>query len=117
MVYCYTTKDGVTIRRNFPMGKAPKQVRVEGRRARRDFRAEGRSISTVPSNYPRESDSMGVAPSQVKEAYEASVEAGCPTQFTSEGSAIITSAQHDKALARSLAMHQNNAGWNDPVPN
>ncbi len=117
MIYCYEALDGEVVDLEFPMGKQPDDVLLEdGRLATRSFRAEGRSISTVPSNYPRESDSMGVAPSQVKEAYEASVAAGCPTQFTSEGSAVITSAQHDRALARSLAMHQNNAGWNDPVP-
>jgi hypothetical protein len=114
MIYCYETLDGEVVDLEFPMGEQPDDVLLEdGRLVTRSFQAEGRSISTVPSNYPRESDAMGVAPSQVKEAYEASVAAGCPTQFTRDGSAVITDAKHETALARSLDLNQRNGGWND----
>jgi hypothetical protein len=60
------------------------------------------------------SDALGVQPEQIPEAVEASARAGCPTQFTRDGRAILTGPAHRKALARSLRLHDNNGGYGDP---
>lgn len=117
MIYCYQAEDGEVVDRQFPMGEQPKTVRLrDGRVAVRSFQAEGRSISTNPGNYPYESDSLGVHPSQVKEAYAASLKAGVKTEYNPRtGNPILRDKHHRRALALSLDMGDRNAGWSDPV--
>jgi len=115
--YSYSTEDGEVFEREYAMGEHPGSIKVSGGRvANRDLRADLSKTSTCPGNWPKTSDAMGVAPSQVKEAHEASVAAGCPTQFDRNGSAILTSPGHKRKLARSLGMHDRNAGYSDATP-
>ena len=80
----------------------------------RDFQAEHKGTRHAPGNWPMESDAAGVAASQVKEATEHANSIGIPTNFTEEGSAIFTSAQHRKDYCRAIGMHDRNGGYGDP---
>ncbi len=72
------------------------------------------------TGYPYLSDAMGVGATQIKDAYEASVRAGVPTQFVEHGrmagAAEIMSSKHKRDLAHSLEMYDRNAGYSDPTP-
>ncbi len=57
---------------------------------------------TGKAGWPRESDSMGVHPEQISEAYQESVDVGVPTQFAENGCAIITSESHQRAYGKAL---------------
>lgn len=90
------------------------QCKLCGKIAERDFIAEHMGTVHIPGNWPMESDALGVHPSQRQAAYEHSVRAGCPTQFTKDGCAILTSPGHRRKLAESLGMYDRNAGYSDP---
>ena len=112
-MYCYTTKAGQTVERFFAMGQAPQQVRVAGRRATRDFVAEG-SKTHPAGNWPMYSDNLGVNPDQIPEVEAHSVAIGIPTHFNSEGQAILTSPGHRKRYAEALGFFDRNGGYSDP---
>ena len=81
-----------------------------------DFK-KGIVMSRLPSTWPMASDSLGVNPDQAKEAYEESVRQGCPTQFDSEGRAILTSPGHRKRYAEANGIYDLNGGYSDPQRN
>ena len=114
--YCYRTKDGQIYERFFPMGKAPEDIRIGNKRARRDLAAEIGGLREPPGNWPLCSDALGVEPSQTRAAYEDSVAMGVPTEFNREGQAIFRSPRHRKAYAEKLGFVDRNAGCNDPIP-
>ena len=90
--YCYT--DGrTTIERWFPMGRAPKQFRHDGRMFRRDFTAEGVGVPSSPG-WPMECVASGVHPSQAGELRKYFRDHGVPTEVSRDGNPIYTSAAH-----------------------
>ncbi len=112
-MYCYTNKAGQTVERFYPMGHAPEQIRVNGRRAVRDYLAE--HVKTRPAgNWPMASDNLGVSPDQIAEAEAHSREIGIPTHFDAEGCAILTSPSHRKRYAEALGFFDRNGGYSDP---
>jgi hypothetical protein len=112
-IYCYTTKDGQTVERFFPMGQAPEKIRVGRRVARRDFAAEGKG-GFLPANWPMCSDAAGINPDQAVEAHAHSVKIGIPTEFNSEGQAVFTSPHHRKRYCEAIGLYDRNGGYNDP---
>jgi hypothetical protein len=99
------------------MAKAPKRIKTPNGFAGRCIVAEHKDIRQCAGNWPMVSDAAGVSPSQIKEAYEASVKAGVPTQFNAEGQAIFHSPRHRREYLRSIGMFDRNAGFSDPTPN
>lgn len=99
--YCYSHDDGEIIERSYRMGTAPKTVRHGGKTYHRDYAAEKpRQLSA--DVWPRVGKCAGVHPSQAQEAYDKSVKDGVPTNFTSDGDPIFTSAGHRKRYMRSI---------------
>lgn len=113
--YCFTTKEGETVERWFPMGKAPEYVRLEdGRRARRDILAEHGEFRPTCGNWPILSDALGVHPSQVAEATAQAHSVGVPTEFRPDGRAVLRSPEHRKRFAEALGFYDLNGGYGDP---
>lgn len=117
--FCYSrTVDGRkhTIERFYPFGKEPKTVTVDGSRYRRDLAAEwcGGKAEDLTQAWPILSDSIGVHPSQVKEAEEHAKKHGVPTEFTPDGRCILRNKQHRKAYAELIGHYDLNGGYSDP---
>ena len=87
-----------------------------GENMHRDFGAEGRKTRSHPGNWPMLSDALGCNESQIQESMDASQRHGCPTRFTSDGRAILTSPGHRKAYAESCGIFDRNGGYGDPQP-
>lgn len=80
----------------------------------RDIGSEQRSHKHTPGNWPMYSDALGCNESQISESMEVSRRHGVPTEFTSDGRAILTSPAHRKAYARLYGIHDRNGGYSDP---
>jgi hypothetical protein len=63
---------------------------------------------TGKAGWPRESDALGVHPSQVEEAHAEAAALGVPTEFTKNGSAVVRDQQHQRRLGKALRMHERN---------
>lgn len=114
--YCFKNEDGDVIARVYRMGKAPKSFTLKGKKFTRDIRSEHCSHVSVAGNWPQHSDAAGVAVSQIKDASRKMAEAGCPTEFDSQGRAIFTSRGHRNRALRVMGMYDRNAGYGDPAP-
>ncbi|MGH2272166.1 hypothetical protein ACQ9LF_10235 [Anaerohalosphaeraceae bacterium U12dextr] len=112
--YCFTDDQDHTICRFYPLGKAPRQVRLGKTVFKRNLRAEHAGTRHTPGNWPMKSDAAGVHPSQIKEAYDHSVRIGIPTQFAPDGRAIFTGREHRKNYCRAIGLHDRNGGYGDP---
>jgi hypothetical protein len=107
--YCYSTDDGETVERQFPLGKAPRTVSVERGKgqwvlAHRDFRAEHGQRSSLGDLYPTISVSMGVHPNEIEQTKRQLAAAGIPTEFDARGNAKIESYSHRKKLMKHVGM-------------
>ena len=69
----------------------------------------GVPLGGQPYVTPILSDAMAVHPSQIEASMERDRKAGVPTEYTQDGRPIITSHHHQKALAKSLGLHNRNA--------
>lgn len=97
-------------------GMTVTQCRV---RANRSLRAEGSKFSGLRGNpkikntgkniWPMKSDALGCGPKQIGEFREKSKKAGCATDFTPDGRAIITSPGHKKKVMKWRGLHDRNA--------
>jgi len=92
--YCYT--DGKeTVDFHFPMGKAPKHIRRDGRTWTRDFSAERPGVP-CSAGWPIECYASGVHPSQAQELRDYFKRHGCPTEVSADGNPIYRNAAHRK---------------------
>lgn len=115
--YLYTCcKCAQTTQRITTVAKLRKHVKCPtcGDVAHRDFVAEHRGFAHKPGNWPMRSDAAGVLPIQIGEAREESIKRGVPTEFTKDGQAIFTSAEHRKKYCESHGMYDRNGGYGDP---
>jgi len=112
--YCFTDDEDNTICRFYPMAKVPKKFKLGNKIFYRDIRAEHIDTRHTPGNWPMKSDAAGVGPDQITEAYEHSVKAGLPTEFTLDGRAIFTSRKHRRDYCRIIGLHDRNGGYSDP---
>jgi hypothetical protein len=62
---------------------------------------------------PKESDALAVHPLDVPEAIEDAKRKGVPTDFTPDGSPIITSRAHQKAYLRAYGYRNKDGGYGD----
>ena len=82
--------------------------------ARVDWQAFG-NISSVPGNYPMESDSMGVGIHQVEAASKADAAAGLPTEYNKKtGAAIFRDKRHRREYCERHKVYDRNGGHSDP---
>lgn len=103
-----------TIERPFPMGKAPRTVKVGRRLYLRDIPSEWRGKPHIACNiWPRKSDTLGVLHSQTGEAAAHLASQGVPTNFTNDGTGrcIVNDQKHENAIGEVLGIHQRNAGY------
>lgn len=56
------------------------------------------------AGWPRDSDAMGVHPSQVDDARRESVLLGVPTDFKKNGCAIVRDQSHQRKLTKALGL-------------
>lgn len=70
-----------------------------------------------PACWPMVCEAAGVHPSQRKEAYEASVKLGVPTDYNKEGDPIIRDRSHYKNyLTKVRGFFDRDAGYGDATP-
>lgn len=93
MMYCYETRDGVVLERVFPVGKAPRTIRVGRKVAKRSFGAERKSFPAT-KGWPIECCASGVHASQAGELRTHFERAGVPTEVTKNGDPVYRDAQH-----------------------
>lgn len=117
--YCFTVNGGETVDKEFPMGHAPKRVRVNGQWAYRDIVAEHkgevveRHSGAQWPKPPETSNALGVHPKQCKEAYDHSVSVGVPTQFDKKtGNPVFESKGHYYRYRKALKHHDRD-GYTD----
>jgi len=82
----------------------------------RDLQAEIGVPKRCADAWPIHSETLGVHPSQRKEAIKEACDLGVPTDFDSSGRAILRSRSHRKALCEALGYFDRSAGYGDPTP-
>lgn len=107
--YCYTNKAGRTIEKCFPMGKAPRSIRVGFVRFRQDTAAKFAGRKHDAGSWPMLCDALGVLPSQAKEAEAHLNSVGVPTTFTREGRCVVRNNGHRNRVMEALGMHDRDA--------
>lgn len=112
--FCYTTRDGETVEDFYPCGQAPKKIKLpDGRSACRDYVAEiaGKG-SQLPGCWPLKSTSMGVLPSQVKQAAEKDISLGVPTDYCEKtGRVIFSDPNHQYRWMKAHGAHNYDGGY------
>ncbi len=115
-IYCYSSDDGRTVERLFPIHDHPQSIQLEdGTPAVRNLSAEGPG-GFQPGNWPMASDAAGVGESQVQEAMRHSEQIGVFTEFNAQGQAVFRSPAHRKRYCEAVGLYDRNAGYNDPQP-
>ncbi len=111
MIYCYRTKSGELIEQNFPIGAAPRVIVVGGKKAERSFADERKSFGMGTKHEGRPSGTWpmtcmasGVHPEQAGQLREFLAKSGVPTEVTSGGDPIYTSARHRRKALKVRGM-------------
>lgn len=102
--YCYKTRSGQVIERQFPVGQAPSMIRVKNEDAKRSLAAELRTKTVPARNWPLECVASGVSPEQ-SGALAAHLEAkGVPTEVSRNGNPIYRDAHHRQRALRARGL-------------
>lgn len=74
---------------------------------------EGGGIVNAPASraYPYAADSLGVHPSQVKDAMAAATALGVPTEYTPDGSIVWRSREHQKQFCQANGFFNRDENW------
>ena len=118
--YCYSTEEGEIVERQFPAGKAPRIIRLDGGKlATRDYRAEGAGGFVKGTKNPVKPSrgawpmkpcyASGVHTSQAGELRKHLKDRGCSTEVTPDGDPVYTSAAHRKKALKIRGMHDRNS--------
>lgn len=112
--YVYTNEEnGESVQRVYPMTRIPRTIRVKGLVYHRDIAAEHGGFKNTPGNWPQKSWSVGVHPSQIKEAYAESVRNGVPTDFAPNGDRIFRDRKHRADWCKANNTFDRSAGYGD----
>lgn len=105
-VYCYEDDDGDLVERVFRVGCAPRRIEINGRLYHRIVE----SVS-VPSSrgWPMVCKASGVSPEDASKLRDYLKRRGVPTEVSSDGDPIYTSANHRKAALKARGLHDNNS--------
>ena len=107
--YCYTTGDGQTHERIYPMGRCPKRIRVDGKVAHRDLVAEHGGIPSGQHGYPYWSDTLFAIPSTQEAWREHYNRNGVKdVEYNAGGQLKINSRSHLKALMKAAHLNEAN---------
>lgn len=99
-VYCYTTEDGKTVEEVFPMGKAPKKIRLpSGEVAFKDIAAKWQGRRDCDP-WPRCPESLGTHPRLARAFERQAAELGVPTKFRADGIPVFNSKKHQDAYMK-----------------
>lgn len=103
-VYCYQSEaTGQIIERVYPIGKAPKLLRMKTGIAKRSFAAESKSFPPT-KGWPMTCIASGVHASQAKELERHLADAGVPTQVTRDGDPIYRDAKHRRKALKARGL-------------
>ncbi len=70
-----------------------------------------------PGCWPMESEAMGVAPEQAREAHQEAVAHGVPTEINPRtGNPILRDKDHARRYQRALGFHNRDASYGDATP-
>ena len=112
-IYCYRTKDGTITERVFPIGKAPRRVKINGRFAARDLLAEHGTITGGEHGYPCESDSLGCRVDQVPEMKDFYRSHGVSVDFKSSdgrmAQLVFESPGHRRQVMKAAGVNDRNS--------
>lgn len=110
-IYCYTTDDGETVERVFPIGKAKVRVKLpRGKMARRDLQAEHAPRKACGDAWPMQPCvGSGVNANQAGELRKFFKDNGCETEVTKDGDPIYRDSQHRKRALRLRKMHDRSS--------
>lgn len=107
--YCFTTKDGTTHERYFPVGKCPKRIRVKGKTADRDIAAEHSGQRSGGHGWPMYSDALFATPQAQPEWRRMLAEKGVTNvEWNKQGQMRLDSQAHQRRVMKALDMHQAN---------
>lgn len=116
--YCYrTTTDDAdgTVERDFAMGKAPKFIRVNGRKAYRSLQAEAPCVVGTKALHCRAHEALGVHPKQIREMQELLRRKGVrATQYDPKtGDCLVENRTHVNEICRARGMRNQDGGYGD----
>lgn len=108
--YCYKTDDGsVKQQLVYPIGKAPKEVKVHGGRvAKRDYAAESVGVPST-KGWPIECYGSGVNANQAGELRDHLKEKGVPTEISKDGNPIYRNARHRRRALKVRGLVDKNS--------
>lgn len=116
MTYCFICDScGTKIEYQLPVSERKKEIVCANcsKLMRRDIVAEHSGRPDTPSNWPQESDAMGVHPAQAKKYSDYLRDKGVPTEINSDGNPILTSQHHRKRVCAATDTYDRNAGYGD----
>jgi ssDNA-binding Zn-finger/Zn-ribbon topoisomerase 1 len=118
MRYIYTCKCGHTKERIVPLSEFKERIKCPKCKGRMGINipAQQSGMIDTPSNWPMESDALGVHPDQAREYAEYLKRSGVPTEVNSEGNPILTSRQHRRQLCEVTGHYDRDAGYGDKAP-
>lgn len=107
-VYCFMTEEGVILDQVFPIGKAPRQIRVNGKVARRNYGAERKGIP-ASKGWPLTCVASGVNANQAGELRSFLASKGVPTEVTRDGDPVYRDAVHRKKALKARGLFDKKA--------
>lgn len=107
--YCYVNDMlGHRVTRVFPVGKAPRTVRLDRYLLRRDFAAE--HVGVPPTKgWPIECIGSGVNASQAGELRQYLRDKGVPTEVSRDGNPIYRDAKHRRKALKARGLYDKSA--------
>lgn len=106
-VYCYQAA-GKIIEKVFPVGQAPRSIRVGRRTARRDFGAERKSFP-ASKGWPLTCFASGVNANQAQELRDFLAVRGVPTEVTPDGDPVYRDARHRRKALKARGLFDKKA--------
>lgn len=99
--YCYTTNDGQTVERTYPIGQMPKTVKVGRKVARLDVGAMHSLQRGGQHGYPYWSDAFFANPEVQQQWIDHYAKNGIKdVEFHKDGRLKVNSAEHRRALMK-----------------
>lgn len=121
-IYEFQTADGDVVEMVMPFSEFDRRVKDgkitldDGREATSYFNPYA-GISSVPGNYPYESDACGVHPAQAREQIEHLRQMGCGfVEHSKDGNPIFQDKGQRKRVCEALGLFDRNGGFSDPQP-
>jgi len=69
------------------------------------------TLMNTSAAWPRNSDALGCHPNQKEAAQAESIRLGVPTEYTSDGKAVLRDGAHQRDFMKALKMHNRDGGY------